>query len=197
MDWTRDPPSPPGPRVHIGSRPDDQRIISYSNSLTIEGNTIEMKRKDILPSFGAPTGGGGLGMAGSGGPRATGDGGGVGGSSGAGIQTRVPSGWPQTCHLRGISRGRRGEGSRRGDGGGDAEDGTGEEGEFFEIGSGGGEKSGRENGRAAREAFHPNEILPRFFPSVGPTELRWACCSGPLEWGKTGRAGARQATSFF
>jgi hypothetical protein len=116
MDWTRDPPSPPGPRVHIGSRPDDQRIISYSNSLTIEGNTIEMKRKDILPSFGAPTGGGGLGMEGSGGPRATGDGGGVGGSSGAGIQTRVPSGWPQTCHLRGISRGRRGEGSRRGAG---------------------------------------------------------------------------------
>jgi hypothetical protein len=117
-------------------------------------------------------------MAGSSGTPAGAGGGGIGGSSGAGIQTRVPSGWPQTCHLRGISRGRRGAGSQRGDGGGDAEDGTGGRREIFRNGERR-RREGREgNGPTAREAFHPNKILSRFFFFDGAHGV----VLGPLQW---------------
>ena len=70
---------------------------------------------EIEPSIGAPSGGGERGGAGSGGPAAAGaargGGGGVGGVSVAGTQTRLPSGWVQTCHLIGM-----GPGPRRGGG---------------------------------------------------------------------------------
>src|SRR5689334_2328274 len=96
----------------------------------MQGEYTEM---EIEPSIGAPSGSSGCGGAGSGGPdAAAGGGGGVGGAWDAGTQTRLPSGWPQTCHLVGMI-----PVQRRGGGGAAATE-TGErtgEGKNFEMGA--------------------------------------------------------------